>query len=393
MNNTRAAGPEPGPGTRSGRTLWIHIGGAKTGTTALQHFFSINRQVLMMRGYLYPGRRESHWGIATELDLLHEGGVFPGMPHQLNALLDEITGSLCPHSIISAEDLAGTGGAATLRSLVPDTITVKIIYYARRQDDLIESRYNEFVKNPIYRLKECLDEKLVDSCYQRRDFDHLKVIEQWAGAFGKDNVIVRCYEKNQLHGGGIIEDFTGIIGISPDNSMKMPHERVNKSLDIHHTEFIRLCNAHFQDMPEINDFLYRKLFNGSQAMSQLPGRHRLSPETRIGILDHYEESNRQFARDYLGREDGHLFYAPRPDPSEPWEPFQGLTVEDLVPLFTEMIYAIDMRQKQELQKHELQPLTACLEIVNYFLKKFMAIIPRGIKQYVQEKTDRWYNRG
>ena len=57
-----------------------------------------------------------------------------------------------------------------------------------------------------------------------------------------------------------------------------------------------------------------------------------------------------------------------------------------------MVHTAEMRQKQEIQNHELQPLTSCLEILNYFLKKIMLFIPGGLKQYFQEKNDRWYNR-
>lgn len=168
---------------------------------------------------------------------------------------------------------------------------------------------------------------------------------------------------------GIIEDFTRTIGLSLDDTLKLPATRMNKSLDIHHTEFIRLCNRAFKDMPEINDYLDLKHFKESRALNHLSEQHRLSPTTRITILDHYEESNRQFAREYLGREEGRLFYAPWPDPQEPWEPYRGLTPEEMVPIFTEMIYTAEMRQKEEIQKHELQPLTSCLEILNYFLKQ------------------------
>ena len=46
-------------------------------------------------------------------------------------------------------------------------------------------------------MEENLDEDLVDSLYKRVDFDHLKVITPWAEVFGKDNVIVRCFEDIQ----------------------------------------------------------------------------------------------------------------------------------------------------------------------------------------------------
>jgi hypothetical protein len=373
------------------RILYLHIGGPKTGTKTLQVFFYKNRQVLRDRGYLYPGRGLNHLDICNELMKHDVSHVRPLSGLSVMRWIEEVEISGCPSCIISAECLAFRGCADRLRELLSSSCRVKVIYYARRQDELIESRYNQFVKAPLYRMEEKLDEDLVDSFYERVDFDHLKVITPWAEAFGKDNVIVRCFEDIQMPN-GIIEDFTRTIGLSLDDTLKLPATRMNKSLDIHHTEFIRLCNRAFKDMPEINDYLDLKHFKESRALNHLSEQHRLSPTTRITILDHYEESNRQFAREYLGREDGRLFYAPWPDPQEPWEPYRGLTPEEMVPIFTEMIYTAEMRQKEEIQKHELQPLTSCLEILNYFLKTVMLLIPRGIKQYFQEKNDRWYNR-
>ena len=55
-----------GPGTMD-KKLYIHIGGPKTGTTALQIFLAQNRQALERQGFCYPGNEDAHWGICTNL--------------------------------------------------------------------------------------------------------------------------------------------------------------------------------------------------------------------------------------------------------------------------------------------------------------------------------------
>jgi hypothetical protein len=94
-------------------------------------------------------------------------------------------------------------------------------------------------------------------------------------------------------------------------------------------------------------------------------QHLLSPQQRRDIISPFEESNAKVAREYLGRSDGRLFYAPLPDLQEPWKPYEGLTMEKIVPIFIQMIFNINKRyQKQER------------ELENKSLKqKFM----RGIK--------------
>ena len=36
------------------KTLYLHIGTHKTGSTAIQHFFKVNKEVLKTMGYTYP---------------------------------------------------------------------------------------------------------------------------------------------------------------------------------------------------------------------------------------------------------------------------------------------------------------------------------------------------
>ena len=50
------------------KTIYLHIGGRKTGTTAIQLFLSSNRAQLKKKGYLYPGYpRHAHHEITKEL--------------------------------------------------------------------------------------------------------------------------------------------------------------------------------------------------------------------------------------------------------------------------------------------------------------------------------------
>ena len=86
-------------------------------------------------------------------------------------------------------------------------------------------------------------------------------------------------------------------------------------------------------------------------------QHLLSPQQRREIIAKYEESNTKVAREYLGREDGRLFYAPLPDPDEPWEPYEGLTVEKVVPILTQMVFNLDnkfQKQRKALKKQSMK---------------------------------------
>lgn len=341
-------------------TVWIHIGGIKTGTTTLQRFLSGNRKILRQQGFLYPGTRYSHWGIAAEL--LSRPGDNTCMQPQLPGLLEEMKKALTPSCIISAEDLSGEGGAAALRDLIPKTFTVKIIYYVRRQDELIESWYNQVIKTPFYQCTRKLDNTYIEEKNQR--FDHDAVIRPWAASFGRENIIIRVYEKGQMNG-DIVQDFSAVIGLAPDTRFVEPKVRYNRTFSPDHIEFIRLCKIRNKDDYGMHAFLYRE-FHDSRLSGQMANRHLLSPSMRRSVLEQYEESNRRVAQDYLGRENGGLFYDPWPDPDEAWESYGGLTPEALVPILTELIF------NQAQREQAGQPLQTFLGIANDMLKKVLA---------------------
>ena len=288
------------------------------------------------------------------------------MQPQLPGLLEEMIRSACPACIISAEDLAGDGGAAALREHIPQTFTVKIIYYVRRQDELIESWYNQVIKTPFYQCSRKLDNTLIMENYHL--FDHDAVIRPWAALFSRENIIIRVYEEGQMNG-DIIQDFSAVIGLAPDTRFVVPEVRYNQTFSSDHIEFMRLCKIQNKDDNGMHAFLYRE-FRDSRISGQTKQRHLLSPSMRRNLLEQYEESNRQVAQNYLGRKDGGLFYHPWPDPDEAWEPYPGLTPEALVPIVTELIF------NQAQREQEGQPLQTFFGIANNMLKKVLVRFPQ-----------------
>ncbi|RPI36861.1 MAG: hypothetical protein EHM53_11755, partial [Methanoregulaceae archaeon] len=363
MDKGHAAEPAPEPKNGAGMTVWIHIGGIKTGTTTLQRFLSGNRKILRQQGFLYPGTRHLHGGIAAELG--SRPGDNTGIQPQLPGLLEEMKRSSCPACIISAGDLAGDGGAAALREIIPKTFTVKIIYYVRRQDYMIESWYNHVIRTPFYQCTRKLDNTLIMENYHL--FDHDTVIRPWAAMFGRENIVIRVYEKGQMKG-DIIQDFSAAIGLAPDTRFVAPAVRYNRTFSPDHIEFMRQCKIQNKDDYWMHAFLYKE-FRDSRLSGQTKQGHVLSPSMRREILEQYEESNRRVAQDYLGR-GGSPFYDPWPDPDEAWEPYRGLTPEALVPIVTELIY------NQAQREQAGQPLQTFLGIVNNMLKKVLVRLPQ-----------------
>jgi hypothetical protein len=340
------------------KTLYIHIGAHKTGTTAIQQFLSGNRKKLLQNGCLYPGNQRAHHDLVRELRTLTIGEIGKNKNCATRRYFDEIDRSRENKIIISSEAFENSGiFIDKLKELIDGRFKIKIICYVRRQDEKIESEYNQYVRSPKRRYNKPIadfiktklgsiaeDFSIPEETGKRSPYsDYSSILLPWSKAFGRDNIIVRCYEEEQLPQ-GIFHDFLDTVGLTLDDRYRIPQTRINERLQWDLIEIIRLCNISFRDDLRFHQFLVKHL---TQINTGYQGKreHLLSPQQRRDIISRYEDSNAQVAREYLGRPDGRLFYTPLPDPSESWEPYKGLTAERIVPVFTQMLFNIDNQKR------------------------------------------------
>jgi hypothetical protein len=353
------------------KNLVIHIGAHKTGSTAIQRFLSMNRDLLENQGFLYPGEGYAHHDLAREFRSLSLQEIMDNPDLAIHRHFREIEASDAISVILSCEtfEFFTQYQISTLKHFLNNKYNVRIIYYIRRQDNKIESAYNESVKNGGSRT----DLTFLDYLSRHtlatesttgagngvrnapvNSLDYYAILTQWSNAFGKTNVSVHCYEEEQLPG-GIFQDFIQAAGLSPDRHYRIPEKRINERLSWDLIEMIRLCNAQFKDDKKFHNFLVQNLIRINSEI-KLTFPHLLSPQQRRDLISLYEESNGKVAREYLGRSDGRLFYSPLPDPDEPWAPYEGLTAEKVVPVFIRMVFTInnDIRlQKNRNQSNNI----------------------------------------
>jgi len=320
-------------------TLYIHIGMGKTGTSSIQNFLAGNHKVLWnLCSCLYPNMVMS--------DFLN--GSF--INHQKLFLADDIKSrkekiltavDFCrKHSrnkiIFSAEALfEDNDGPALAKELseIPG-VNLKIIVYIRRQDQWLESAWKEWgYKSNKYRD--------ISHYIQQRDCNWLKALRRWEGAVGRARIIVRCYEKAQMPD-GLIPDFFQTVGIDYNANKWRPQKDLFKGFkgDVMEVIFLnkRFCTG--DSDTRLQGFFERNLDESFQKES-FKSYSFLSPTEKISVLTRYESANQTIAREFLGRDDGVLFYEPWPEPNEPWEPYGGLTVEKVIPIFTQALCNMD----------------------------------------------------
>lgn len=144
---------------------------------------------------------------------------------------------------------------------------------------------------------------------------YLKKLDVICDLVGKDNLIVRPYEKEQFRGtrNDIFSDFLDAIGLEMDwNRVQEIQGRINERLEGNYFAIKKVLNTLaefdsgilFEEYRHYFTYISRKLGNKHD---QTGGYFRTEKD-RIYFLEKFREQNGVIARKYLGNQDGILFY-------------------------------------------------------------------------------------
>lgn len=236
----------------------LHIGLAKTGTTAVQAYLAANRRVLLERhNTLFPlslGRQlSSNLAAACQQsarpdDLRKKRGLLtPAAVDRYREelavrLAEEIDRERPERLVISCEHftsrLHGDAELACLKSFLrPFMRSIRVWVYLRRQDELIRSAYTTAIRNggtaPF---------RWPDAGRERPDLHFDRLIDRWTREFPEEAVHVRLYDRSRLAGNDIVTDFCDALAL-PGN-LERPEAKSNVSLDARSLDFLRRFNAH-----------------------------------------------------------------------------------------------------------------------------------------------------
>jgi hypothetical protein len=301
------------------KTIYLHIGTQKTGTTTLQMLGKHNRGKLAARGVLYPSApgEVNHTGLALFatggercMDLAMEAGLRgqasidayqAALPDRLRT---EIAAAGTPKVWLSNEHLSSrvrtlpqiAALAALLRSLAEE---VKVIVYLRHQPEFYLSTYSMVIKAGSEQ------ESRVPRTERNYYYNYEKMLTQWAAAFGDAAIAVRVFERPALKNGDVVDDIFELIGISRDGLDVPPSQ--NPSLDAASLQFLQLFRRHVPrhtdegPNPDHADII--------KALEALPAGAKFSvpAATMRHLAEMFAPSNARVARRFLGRADGRLF--------------------------------------------------------------------------------------
>lgn len=302
------------------KTLYLHIGTPKTGTTAIQHFCQDNQDTLNRYGYCYPKSvycypnigiwRNGHFltgkifDAEGERDFAKEDVIFEEGFHKIYRLFEQYD-----NLILSDEGIWHHGTRKESKffekiqnELEKGIFTIKAVVYLRRQDDFLYSWWNQQVKEGMHGTSVLNWERMVTECPFIR-LDYYNVLQQFADVIGKENIIVRRFDRKKFFGETIYADFLNAVGLQYSAEYQVLTEIQNVSLTKNDNEIKRLLN----ELPELNaksNQIFRKLLQECSQSAPDDNQYGMFSEEEMKVfLLKYEEENSKIAREYLGTEE------------------------------------------------------------------------------------------
>ena len=314
-------------------TLYLHIGTPKTGTSAIQKFLCKNREIIKEQGFCYPDfgyrypkirkQRNAHFMVHRQkcksLPEEERKKIRQAEDEQFYEGLDKIKElmDIYPNVIMSDENIWNgyikrkSFWQLLAKALEERDISLKVIVYLRRQDLLVESYWLQRVKGTSWEMD--FQEYIASGKYKEFKLNYYKRLQSIANFVGKENIIVRAYERQQWEGREktLIQDFFHCVGLEMNDKFMDSDMVVNTRLSGSCLEVKRILNQN-EYLREEKSWVIRDL----KAIQDEMGHSRCKYFTykeQVAFLKKYEKCNAAVAREYMNREDGILFRDEVPD--------------------------------------------------------------------------------
>lgn len=281
------------------KTLYLHIGNHKTGTTSIQHALVDNRDFLgannisffseHIKGKDLKTGNTSAWVFVDPKQVKNGVGSYVKEVNKLASKLSNL-----PHNtvIMSAESFSFIFEKQVIENLYQALKQyfdeIKIIVYLRRQDEQIISHHQQESKghNGTGVLFFGTDCHAIpqDIEHHRYYMDYYMRISLWADIFGDDNIIVKDFDKNTLKDHDVVADFFSIFHLS------IPQKKtyiLNESNGFEKTKIGHLLNRYIQSR-QLRHYLFSYLSNEGK---MLPSKSQAQE-----YYKHFLESNKKLKK-------------------------------------------------------------------------------------------------
>lgn len=380
-------------------TLYIHIGTPKTGTTAIQRFCKTNQELLFKKGYCYPDSQYVYPNVGR----LRNGHFLSGGYKKedgsrdverdkqvLDDAMNQIIGLLSKYENVILSDEGIWHSTRKYRANIWDYLNkkseeynfqIKIIVYLRRQDTFASSWLNQSIKeglNSPFSIMEWED------FVNRKPFhlitDYYGHISKIAKVLGKENIIVRVFEKKSFVGDGntIISDFLDAIGLKLTDDFIIDYTIPNQSITANIQEIKRILNI-LANRDPTKLALFRGSVDACANLSNPPHSYSMfSQKEQAEFLSQYAEGNKKIAKEYLGK-NGELFEPPTSHHIK-WSKDNPYMIDDVICFFG------DIALKQQQKIDDLTKEVKYLRYIINCLKHPFNFIKEKIKKIFKSAT-------
>lgn len=371
------------------KTLYIHIGTSKTGTTTIQTYCGINREQLKSKGVLFPimpyhydritENRNGHFLYAT----IYENGVRNKEKEKqvLKQELDYIVDCFKEYDNVLLSEESIWWATATRRKGLwkylqehsqQNNYQVKIIVYLRRQDQFMMSRYNQILKTDtgggtqrFYEYFKDMNGKYKCVMNYRQRLDYM------AKFFPKENIVVKRFDRSYFYNGDLNADFLHILGVEIDDTFAELPKDENLGISVQSGELKRVLNR-----------LGTMTFAENQKLLQMLNEcEELLPKREVSIMttEHIEkfmkkfiDDNESIAVDYIG--DGKPMFDYNYKKKPVWSYEDKNYHEEVILFFAKAIDSvykenIHLKKENERLNNNIEKINKQIENINQKLNK------------------------
>ena len=344
-------------------TVYLSIGFLKTDATAVQAFLCENENLLKDQGYCFPDLQ-----LNIKKECRDKNGRFlihkPENSEERNTIRDEAFQKLkelaggYSNIVLSEEEIwqMAAKDKEFWKQAAEDFEKIgcqlKVIVYLYRQDLFVQSFWIQNVQSNAVKETENFQECLENGALADFPLDYWDCLTGIAENIGKENLIVRVHEKEQLEGDEqtIFSDFLHAIGLTLTEQYTRESVKEDLRLNGNFIEIKRILNS-VPAYQKMNEFLCDPITLVNDHLSKDCKQVDISlfaPGEQTAYLQRFEASNRKTAQDFLDRADGQLFYEPVEEFPQ-WEIEPDAMYEDIL-LFATAVFCKQEQRMLDLKK-------------------------------------------
>ena len=273
----------------------LHIGAAKTGSSAVQSFLRRNAPELAEYGYVVPDR---YLGLTSDITGEHVWAFQEYIAADdvvgLTARLEQaaVLAGEGKTILTSAENLSNLGNHKFLAEVCKGH-DVRVVLYIRRQDDLLTSAWQQW----HCKVEADFDAWLVRGLKRYGHWD--KLTSDWESVVGAGKVAVRLFEREAMVGKDLLRDFVAAIGLAEHA------DRFDYNIGVINPSFTDVItplvagNTRLFENANDNKFFNFLLTVSPATVGESKKASLLSREMRNSIIGHYHECNINMLRKYF----------------------------------------------------------------------------------------------